>query len=62
LTTTTLRLPPRAGADLKPDASSTADIDISDSARTIWSAETPREFLVCFFFMVKADVTPLGPL
>src|SRR5438477_11644984 len=33
--TTTLRLPPRDGADLKPDASSTADIDISDRARII---------------------------
>src|SRR5204863_152846 len=31
--TTTLRLPPRDGADLKPDASSTADSDISDRAR-----------------------------
>jgi hypothetical protein len=56
LTTTTPRLPPRDGEDLKPEASSTADIDTSDRAMTIWSAETPREFLVCFFFMVLSLV------
>src|ERR1043166_4180621 len=49
--TTTLRLPPRDGADLKPEASSTADIDISDRARMIWSAERPKECLFCFFFI-----------
>jgi hypothetical protein len=32
---TTLRLPPGDGADLKPDASSTAETDISDRARMI---------------------------
>src|ERR1043166_5645428 len=50
-TPTTPVLPPRDGADLKPDASSTADIDISDRARMIWSAETPKGCLFCFFFI-----------
>src|ERR1051325_557364 len=48
---TILLLPPRAGAALKPDASSTADIDISDRATMIWSAEMPKECLFCFFFI-----------
>ena len=51
LTATALRLPPRDGADLNPEASSTADIDISDRARMIWSTETPKECLFCFFFI-----------
>src|ERR1051326_5789655 len=53
----TLRLPPPDPADLIPDASSTADIDISDRATMICRPETPRG-LFCFFFINSGEDDP----